>query len=141
MHAALRRGLNVESGRAEDVRNPVLCLLEYRDGFRGGALMLGGMVNEYLVAVKVKGKPEPDATLCYVPSENSNNFSPLVHAIGHMYQTGKLLYPVERTLLVTGALAMAMESGWQKGNRLETPELALTYRAPRESYFAPGEGS
>ena len=67
MHAALRRGLKVEPGRPEDVKEPVLALLEYRDGFRAGALMLGGLVSEYLVAMKVKGKAEPDATLCYVP--------------------------------------------------------------------------
>jgi hypothetical protein len=103
--------------------------------------MLGGLVSEYLVAIKVKGKAEPDATLCYVPTENSNNFSPLVHAISHMFQTGKLLYPVERTLLVTGALAMLMESGAQGQKRLETPELTVSYRAPRQSYFASGEGS
>ena len=141
MHAALKRGLKIEPGRPEDVKNPVLCLLEYRDGFRAGALMLGGLVTEYLVAIKVKGKPEPDATLCYVPSENSNNFSPLVHAIGNMYQTGRLLYPVERTLLVTGALAMLMESAAQGHKRLETPELTVSYRAPEKSYFAPGLGS
>ncbi|MGH9661027.1 MAG: hypothetical protein ACRD96_20940 [Bryobacteraceae bacterium] len=141
MHAALRRGLKVDGGRPEDAKNPVLCLLEYRDGFRAGALMLGGVVNEYLVAIKVKGKPEPDATLCYIPTENSNNFSPLVHAIAHMFETGKHLYPVERTLLVTGALAMAMESAAQGHRRLETPDLAVKYRAPRQSYFAPGLGS
>jgi hypothetical protein len=141
MHAALRRGLKVEPGRPEDVNNPVLCLFEYRDGFRAGALMLGGLVNEYLVAITVRGKAEPDATLCYIPIENSNNFSPLVHAISHMFQTGRLLYPVERTLLVTGALAMAMESGSQRNKRLETPELTVSYRAPRQSYFAPGMGS
>lgn len=141
MHAALRRGLKAQAGRPEDAKNPVLCLLEYRDGFRAGALMLGGIVSEYLVAIKMKGKAGPDATLCYIPIENSNNFSPLVHAIGHMFQTGKLLYPVERTLLVTGALAMLMESGAQGNKRIETPELTVSYRAPRQSYFAPGMGS
>jgi hypothetical protein len=141
MHAALRRGLKLEAKRPEDAKDPVLCLLEYRDGFRAGALMLGGVVSEYLVAIKVKGKPEPDSTLCYIPIENSNNFSPLVHAIGHMFQTGKLLYPVERTLLVTGALAMAMESASQGHKRIETPDLTVSYRAPRQSYFAPGMGS
>ena len=141
MHAALKRSVKTESGRPEDVKNPVLALLEYRDGFRAGALMLGGLVSEYLVAIKVKGKPEPDATLCYIPTENSNNFSPLVHAIAHMFETGKLLYPVERTLLVSGALSFLMESGHQGGKRLETPELTVAYKAPRESYFAHGLGS
>lgn len=141
MHAALKRGQKLEAGRPEDAKNPVLAMIEYRDGFRAGALMLGGLVNEYLVAVKTKGKAEPDATLCYIPIENSNNFSPLVHAIAHTFETGKLLYPVERTLLVSGALAFLMESGSQGGKRLETPQLTVRYRAPRESYFARGMGS
>ena len=141
MRAALARGRKIERGRPEDTANPVLALLEYRDGFRAGALMLGGLVNEYLVAIKVKGKPEPDSVLCYVPTENSNNFSPLVHAIAHMFNTGKLLYPVERTLLVTGALSFLMDSGYQGGKRIETPELTVAYKAPRESYFAHGLGS
>jgi len=91
--------------------------------------------------MKRKGTAEPEATLCYGPIENSNNFSPLVHAIGHMFQTGRLYYPVERTLLVTGALAMLMESAAQGHKRLETPELTVSYRAPEKSYFAPGLGS
>jgi len=141
MYAALKRGLKVESGRPEDVKDSVLCLIEYRDGFRAGALMLGGMVSEYLVGLKVKGKSEPEGVLCYVPIENSNNFSPLTHAIVNMFQTGKLLYPVERTLLTTGALAYLMESGYQGQKRLETPDVNVAYKAPRQSYFAPGMGS
>lgn len=141
MQAALNRGLKIGPGRPEDVKDPVLALLEYRDGFRAGALMLGGLVNEYLVAIQIKGKPEPDATLCYIPIENSNNFSSLVHAIVNMFHTGKHLYPAERTLLVTGALASLMDSGYQGGKRLETPELAVAYKAPKQSYFAHGMGS
>lgn len=141
MYAALKRGLRVEPGRPEDIKDPVLCLVEYRDGFRAGALMLGGLVNEYLVGLRVKGRKEPDATLCYVPIENSNNFSPLVHAIVHMFRTGNLLYPVERTLLTTGALSYLMESGYQGQKRLQTPDVNVAYRAPRQSYYAPGMGS
>lgn len=141
MYAALKRGLRAEPGRPEDIKDPVLCLVEYRDGFRAGALMLGGLVNEYLVGLRVKGRKEADATLCYVPIENSNNFSPLVHAIVHMFRTGNLLYPVERTLLTTGTLSYLMESGYQGQKRLETPDVNIAYRAPRQSYYAPGMGS
>ena len=84
---------NCRGGRPEDVKNPVLCLLEYNDGFRASILMLGGLVNEYLVAFRVKGRKEIDSANCYVPTENSNNFSPLVHAIAQMYLTGKRIVP------------------------------------------------
>jgi hypothetical protein len=98
-------------------------------------------VNEYLVAFKVKGKQEPDSTNCYVPTENSNNFSPLTHAIANMYMTGQRLYPVERTLLTTGALANIMESAHSGHRRLETPMLKVAYKGPEKSYYAHGAGS
>ena len=141
LHAALARAEKLEPGRPEDVKHPVLCLLEYNDGLRAAIVMLGGLVNEYLVAFRVKGRSQDDSTNCYVPVENSNNFSPLVHAIAQMFVTGKPAYPVERTLLTTGALSFVMESAHQGHKRLETPMLNIAYRAPAESYFAHGRGS
>ncbi len=142
MEAALARGSKVPPGRAEElVNHPVACFLEYYDGFRATVLMLGGLVNEYLVAFRAKGRREVASTNCYAPAENSNNFSPLVDAIARMCLTGKTDYPVERTLLTTGALAMLMESRYQGQKRLETPMLKIAYKAPKVSYFARGMGS
>ena len=141
MYEALKRGEKIEEGRPEDVKKPVLCLVEYRDGFRGAVVCLPGMVNEYLIAVKAKGRAQPDSTLCYVPKENSNNFSMLVHGITQMIQTGKPPYAVERTLLTTGTLAALMESAYQGHKRIETPELLVSYRGPAESWYAHGQGS
>jgi hypothetical protein len=142
LDAALSRGRNVAPGPVEQtVARPVACLVEYNDGFRGAALALGGKTNDYLAAIKLRGDPEPRSTLCYIPIENSNNFSPLVDAIGRMFTRGTLDYPVERTLLVTGALSFLMESWHQGQTRIETPMLAVTYRGPEVSYFARGEGS
>jgi hypothetical protein len=141
MTAALSRSERLGSGRPEDVKNPVLGVVEYNDGFRGAVLALGGLVNEYLVAARVKGRSEIDSTSCYVPTQNSNNFSMLVHGIVQMFETGSCPYPVERTLLTTGALAALMESAFQGHKRLETPHLKVAYTAPRESFFAHGRGS
>jgi len=141
MKAALSRGETVGPGRPEDVRKPVLCLVEYHDGFRAAVLSLGGLVNEYLVAFRVKGRHGIDSTLCYIPIENSNNFSMLVHGIAQMYQTGKPSHPVERTLLTTGALSFLMESAAQGHKRLETPMLRVSYKPPAASFYAHGRGS
>lgn len=142
MQAALAAGQKIVPGRPEDiVKQPVALFFEYNDGFRASILMLGGMVNENLVALRVKGRKEPQATLCYVPIENSNNFSPFVDAIARMFITGKTDYPVERTLLTTGATAFLMESAYKGQQRIETPMLNIKYRAPRNSYFAHGIGS
>lgn len=141
MTAALARAEKLGPGRPEDVKHPVVCLLEYNDGFKAAVLMLGGLVNEYLVAFRVKGRPAIDATLCYIPAENSNNFSMLVHGIAQMIQTGRPSHPVERTLLTTGALSFLMESAYQGHKRMETPMLKVAYRAPAESFYAHGRGS
>jgi len=142
LQAALSRGQKVVPGRPEEVvKRPVACFLEYNDGFRATVLMLGGMVNESLVAFQVKGRRQIDSTLCYVPIENSNNFSPFVDAIARMFITRKTDYPVERTLLTTGATSFLMESAHQGQKRIETPLLNIRYRAPKNSYYAHGMGS
>ncbi len=142
MQAALARGEKVMAGRPRElVENPVACFLEYNDGFRATCLMFGGMVNEYLAAFRVKGKPKIESTLCYIPIENSNNFSPLVDSIARMFMTGQRDFPVERTLLTTGALSFLMESRHRGHRRIKTPDLDIVYRAPAQSYYAHGRGS
>jgi hypothetical protein len=138
LDAALARALRPRDKRPEEMR-AVLGLVEYRDGFNGAVLALDG-VSEYLVAVKEKDKP-PASTLCYIPIENSNNFSMLVHGIARMFSGDRPPYPVDRTLLVTGALHALMDSGYQNGKRIETPHLSVAYKAPAKSWYAPGEGS
>ena len=139
--AALSRAERVGPGRPEDVKQPVVCLLEYNDGFRAAVVALGGLVNEYLVALRVKGRSTIDSTLCYVPLENSNNFSMLVHGMVQMFETGRCPYPVERTLLTTGALSFLMESAYRSHARLVTPALRVAYTAPAQSFYAHGRGS
>ncbi len=141
MPVALARAAKPVKGRPEDVKNPVVCLIEYNDGFRAAVLKLGGMVGDYLIALQRKGKPEPDSTNCYIPTENSNNFSMLVHGMTEMFETGKTPFPIERTLLTTGTLSFLMESAYRSHRRIETPELKISYQAPGRSYYAPGEGS
>ena len=141
MQAALGRAEKLGQGRPEDVKAPVACLLEYNDGFKASVVALGGLVSEYLVAYRRKGSKEIESTSCYVPTQNSNNFSALTDAIAHMIETGKRLYPVERTLLTTGALQQLMESSFQGGKRIETPMLKVRYSAPAKSYYMHGMGS
>ncbi|MCC6586135.1 MAG: hypothetical protein IT168_05400 [Bryobacterales bacterium] len=124
--------------RPEEMKS-VLGLIEYRDGFKGALIALSGG-SDYLAAVKPQGRPA-QGVCCYIPIENSNNFSMLVHGITQMIATGKPAITVERTLLVSGALQGLMESGYQKGKRIETPELKVVYKAPAKGWWAPGIGS
>jgi len=62
------------------------------------------------------------------------HFDGLVHCIEELFVTGRPVYPVERTLLTTGTLSFALESRYQK-KRLETPQLNVTYRQPKDCFF------
>jgi hypothetical protein len=141
LHAALSRAERLGPGGPEDVKQPVALLLEYNDGFRAAVLALGGLVNEYLVAFRVKGRPGIDSTLCYVPVVDSSNFSMLVRGISEMFAIWRTPYPVERTLLTTGALSFLMESAYRGHLRVETPELRIKYTAPVHSFYPHGRGS
>ena len=62
------------------------------------------------------------------------HFDGLTHCIEELFVTGRPVYPVERTLLTTGVLAFLFDSRERKA-RVDTPELALTYSAPADTYF------
>ena len=49
--------------------------------------------------------------------------------IQEMFLTGKLQYPVECTLLISGALDALMESRYRGHIRVETPHLDVCYRS------------
>ncbi|MGH2353316.1 MAG: hypothetical protein ACRDJN_17065, partial [Chloroflexota bacterium] len=116
----------------------VAFLVEYRDGLRVTVLMLGGYVGKRTVAVRVRGEAAPLATaLSEGPPPTTGsvrsdyvNFSHLGHVLELFFQRGRPIYPVERTLLVTGVLDAAMTSRFEGGRRLETPHLAVRYAPP-----------
>jgi hypothetical protein len=120
---------------------PYLYRIEYADGLAGSLLMLTGLVRDFTVAARQKGKPSILSTQMYLPGLHPgqtlpNFFSPLAHHVEAMFLSGKPSYPVERTLLTTGILAAAVESLAKGQVRIETPHLArLSYQAPRESTF------
>jgi hypothetical protein len=119
----------------DNVKGPVLFLVEYRDGLRAAVYMLQGHASNFLFAGKLRGEQQVRAANFGIVGEGRPlaHFDGLVHAIEEMFVTGKPLYPVERTLLTTGALALLFES---KGvGRRETPELRIAYKAPRDTFF------
>ncbi len=109
--------------------------LEYRDGLKAAVYMFDKSPGDFAAAVKLKGRPEPLAANFRQETKERDlpHFDGLVDCIEQFFTTGKTLYPVERTLLTTGALAFAMDSLHQQ-KRLATPQLSVTYRAVQREY-------
>ena len=118
---------------------PILFILQYRSGLQAAGYMLSGHIDTTCFAADIKGQRDPVSTQIWLqPGRPSSHFSNLVHFIEQMIVTGKPAYPVERTLLTTGALAALMDSSYQKGKKLETPHLKVAYKAQKESLFNRG---
>ena len=107
-------------------QNPVVFLLEYRDGLRAATLMIPGHLEGFGYAARVNGKVE--STGFNRSGDRHQPFSYLGLNIQEMFLTGRPQYPVERTLLVTGALDALMESRHLGHVRVGTPHLEVTYR-------------
>ncbi len=119
------------------VAEPVAYRFEYVDGLKATMLLLNGLVGDITFAARLKGGDEPISTAMWLGggANMPDNFNPLVWHIEQFLCTGKSPYPVERTLLTTGLVAAGVESLWRKSQRLETPHLAIRYKAPRESTY------
>ena len=125
--AAESRISDVEPGRMEDncVR-PALFELEYADGLRAFTLMLDRHARGFAYAARVNG--ETVSTGFHTTGSHGREpFTAQGLAIQEMFLTGQPQYPVERTLLTTGAHAALMDSRYLGGVRIETPWLAVPY--------------
>ncbi len=118
-----------DPGRMEDnCANPAVFLLEYLDGLRAAALMLDGHLKGFGYAARVDG--ETHGAGFNATGSRHMPFSYLGLNIQEMFLTGRPQYPVERTLLVSGALDALMESRYRGHVRIETPHLRVAYSPP-----------
>jgi hypothetical protein len=119
----------------DNAKRPVLFLVEYRDGLKAAAYLLQGHASNFLFSCKLRDEEGLRSANFGLPAGGRPlaHFDGLVHCIEEMFVTGRPVYPVERTLLTTGALALLFES--RGAGRRETPELGIRYRAPRNTWF------
>lgn len=115
--------------RKEDTRQVQHALLvTYKDGLRAAVLKVGYDSNRWNFACRLKGQSQPQAVAMFnSPWGNRGLFKALSHAIQHLYVHRQEPYPIERTLLVSGALDAAMHAH-QAGRPLDTPHLETAYR-------------
>jgi hypothetical protein len=120
--------------------SPVAFLIEYRDGLKATVLIVSGHVDDTTFAAEIEGKKEPVSTLFYLPPPPGAAFlEALTTKVEGFLTTGKPPYPVERTLLTGGILDVALESRFKKHERLETPDLDVSYDPPADSGFMRGD--
>jgi hypothetical protein len=120
----------------EFARDPIAYRFEYADGLRATMLLMNGLVNDFTFAARLRGRAEPISTLFYLPPNPNVVYSAALMAHAEqMFLTGQAQYPVRRTLLTSGLVEAGLRSLAQGQRRLETPQLAVRYQAPRESLY------
>jgi hypothetical protein len=139
-------GLTVLDGRTQDlaasgvlpqlVKDPAAYCIEYTDGTRATLLMLNGAIMDFNISARVAGHGLVSTQFFLPPAPNQTYSACLAGKIEQMYQTRSAPYPVQRTLLVTGLLEACLNSRRRLNQRLETPQLAVSYRPPAESQYA-----
>jgi hypothetical protein len=112
------------------VRNPLVCIVDYRDGIRAAAINAQDVGWTYAGAIA--GQPNPGI------------ISMLGHWLVEMMLTRKEPYNAARLLLSTGIVSYNMESNWENGRysavgrRVETPFMNIAYRPTRGPQFNTG---
>jgi hypothetical protein len=140
------KGWTVDDGRTQDlvgngqlrelVKNPAAYFIEHNDGLKTTLLMLNGALQDFNFAARIRGGGVQSCQFFLSPTPNVTYSACLVSKIEEMFETGRAPYPAERTLLVSGVLESCLTSRQQSGKRLETPELNVRYRAPKDSQHA-----
>ncbi len=117
--------------RIEDlVPEPVLYLLDYNDGLRVCVIVLNHAVVEWAAAWRYADDDAIDSTLFWTQEARPfSHFNLLLMGIERLMFTGQPTWPVERTLLTSGALDAVLTSRRDGGQRLETPWLNVSYRS------------
>jgi len=117
----------------------VAYFIEHRDGFRTTVLLLNGLVFDFTYAGSIARPRQTASCQMYLPMPPGRTtladfFNPLVNHVEQMILSGVAPYPIERTLLTSGMTLAAVES-LHRGQAVETPQMAVTYNAPRHSTF------
>lgn len=122
----------------ENVPKPMAILIEYRDGTRGAVVNLPEQLSDMNFAGRVAGRDELLSTNFYLPAPpGAKFFDPLTANIEKFFQTGQPPYPVERTLLTSTVLDLALHS-LAEGRAIASPALDVRYQAPTDSGFFRG---
>ncbi len=107
--------------------NPDLFVIDYADGLRACIFSLNYAVLEWAAAWS-DDRGHVDSTVFWTQELRPfMHFTYLLTGVERMMQTGKPTWPVERTLLTSGALDALLISKRDGGRVVETPWLNIAY--------------
>ncbi|MBI3466140.1 MAG: twin-arginine translocation signal domain-containing protein [Planctomycetes bacterium] len=119
-----------EAGKPAVPASPHALLVTYKDGLRAAVLKVGRNSSRWNFVCRLQGEAKVRATRFYNgPWGNRNLFKALSHAVQWFFVHRRAPYPVERTLLVSGALDDAMTSREKHSRPVATPHLEFSYEA------------
>ncbi len=107
---------------------PVVYLLEYIDGLRTATFLLNDFTTGWAYAGR-RTDGHIDAAEFFLAGDPHPHFSYLCLNAQQLFLTGEAAYPIERTLLVSGALEALLDSRHRGHVMLETPHLGVSYRS------------
>jgi hypothetical protein len=84
-------------------------------------------------AARVPGDGLPACRFHLPPPPGARHFDGQAAAIEGMIESGLSPQPIGRNLLAAGVIEAAMLSHTRRGERVETPELSMSYDVPAES--------
>lgn len=127
----LPRHLNGDRPLEEAVDEPVLFTWWYADGLVAHVLTLNGAVAEWSGAWRYGETGEIESAQFWTQEGRPGmHFTHLLHGIERMMLTGEPAWPVERTVLTSGALDALLRSKMKGDVRIETPHLdAIEYES------------
>ncbi len=144
LEEAIRMQPTLQSAAIEEqAKDPVLFVLNYRDGLKAAALVLTKNSAGFSTALRVRGQDRLQSVAFVIGEPGVHeplarrplpNWDGIGRCVDQFLATGQPPNAVERTLVTTGALAFCFESKRQK-KLVETPQLAVNYRGPVHSWF------
>ena len=131
---ALSRCPSRNYGRVRDeVKQPLVTLIEYADGTKGAVFNLVEATSDFAFSGRIKDQAEPVSTCFFLPAPpGARFFDPLTFNIEKFFATGRSPYPIERTLLTTTMCDHAIRSQHAGGKVISDPSLMVRYQAPED---------
>ena len=111
----------------EQVKEPVLFTIDYRDGLRAHVLTLNYAVAEWAVAWRRADGGKRSTTFWTQEARPYMHFTYLVNGTEQMFHTGKPAWPAERTLMTSALLDALLISKSKNDAIVPTPFLNFKY--------------